>query len=69
MHEYGATLERFDDLPRADAVVAAVAHWKYEGLSVEDPYKKMAGRGALIDVETLYNEVALRGAGLRVWRL
>ena len=35
MHAYGATLERFHDLPRADAVVAAVAHWECKGLTVE----------------------------------
>jgi UDP-N-acetyl-D-galactosamine dehydrogenase len=30
MHEYGVKLEAWDDLPRADAIVAAVAHREYQ---------------------------------------
>jgi len=69
MHEYGVTLERFDDLPRADAVVAAVAHREYKALAMEDFARKLVKGGAFIDVKACYSEVALREAGLRVWRL
>jgi len=69
MHEYGVTLERFDDLPRADAMLAAVAHREYKGLAVEDFARKLVKGGAFMDVKACYSEVALREAGLRVWRL
>jgi len=69
MHEYGVTLERFDDLPRADAIVAAVAHREYKGLSVEDLGKKMVKGGAFIDVKAAFNMAAITGAGFRLWRL
>jgi hypothetical protein len=44
VHEYGVTLQRFDDLPRADAVVAAVAHREYKGLIDRGPGTQ-AGQG------------------------
>ena len=69
MHEYGVQLVSFDALPRADAVVAAVAHREYQALSVEDLGKKMVKGGAFIDVKAVFDEAALKAAGYRVWRL
>ena len=59
----------FDQLPRADAIVAAVAHREYAALSVEDLGRKMIKGGAFIDVKAAFDEAALKGAGHRVWRL
>ena len=58
-----------DDLPRADAVVAAVAHREFAALPVEDLGRKMVKGGAFIDVKAVFDEKALSGAGFRVWRL
>jgi UDP-N-acetyl-D-galactosamine dehydrogenase len=69
MHEYGVKLERFEDLPRADAVVAAVAHREYKSLSVEDLGKKMIKGGAFIDVKAAFDPAAITGAGYKLWRL
>jgi UDP-N-acetyl-D-galactosamine dehydrogenase len=69
MHEYGVALVGFDALPRADAVVAAVAHKEYAALSVEDLGRKMVKGGAFIDVKAAFDEAALKAAGYRVWRL
>ncbi len=69
MHEYGVRLHTWDDLPRADAVVAAVAHREYAALSVDDIARKLVKGGAFIDVKAGYDAVALQGAGFRVWRL
>ncbi|GMV45453.1 MAG: UDP-N-acetyl-D-galactosamine dehydrogenase [Pseudomonadota bacterium] len=69
MHEYGVALEPWDALPRADAIVAAVAHREYQGLSVEDLGRKMIKGGAFIDVKAAFDQAALAGAGYRVWRL
>jgi len=69
MHEYGVTLQRFDDLPRADAVVAAVAHREYKSLSVDDLGKKMVKGGAFIDVKAAFDAAAITGAGYKLWRL
>ena len=69
MHEYGVRLLPWDELPRADAVVAAVAHKEYAGLGVDDLGKKMVKGGAFIDVKAAFDAAALQDAGYRVWRL
>ena len=69
MHEYGVKLVPWDQLPRADAIVAAVSHNEYASLSMEDLGKKLVKGGAFIDVKAAFNQQALAGAGYRVWRL
>jgi UDP-N-acetyl-D-galactosamine dehydrogenase len=69
MHEYGVRLLSFDDLPRADAIVAAVAHKEYAELGVDDLGKKLVKGGAFIDVKARFDSAAITGAGYRLWRL
>jgi UDP-N-acetyl-D-galactosamine dehydrogenase len=69
MHEYGVPLLRWDDLPRADAIVAAVAHREYAALSVEDFSRKLVKGGAFIDVKAAFDAGAIKGAGYKLWRL
>ena len=69
MHEYGVPLLSWDELPRADAIVAAVAHREFAELSVEDFGKKLVKGGAFIDVKAAFDPAALKAAGYRVWRL
>jgi UDP-N-acetyl-D-glucosamine/UDP-N-acetyl-D-galactosamine dehydrogenase len=69
LHEYGVKLEAWDDLPRADAIVAAVAHREFMALSVEDLARKLVKGGAFIDVKACYDAPTLQAAGLRLWRL
>ena len=69
MHEYGVRLMPFDELPRADAIVAAVSHREYAALSVEDIGKKLTKGGAFIDVKAAFDSKALQDAGFRLWRL
>jgi UDP-N-acetyl-D-galactosamine dehydrogenase len=56
-------------LPRADAIVAAVAHREYAELSVEEMGKKLVKGGAFIDVKAAFDAGALKAAGYRLWRL
>ena len=69
LHEYGVKLSAWDDLPRADAIVAAVAHRQYQQLGVEDIGRKVVKSGCFIDVKSRFDAAALGAAGLRVWRL
>ncbi len=68
-HEYGVQLEHWDELPVADAIVAAVAHSEY----LEMPLPKLLGKltpgGVFSDVKSSYNPAALLEAGARLWRL
>ena len=69
MHEYGVRLFAWDELPRADAVVAAVSHQQLVSLSVEDIQRKMIRGGCFIDVKAVFDRQALEQAGIRVWRV
>ena len=69
LHEYGVQLHTWDDLPQADAVVAAVAHAEYAGIGVEALGRKLVPGGAFVDVKAAFNPVPLRAGGFRVWRL
>ena len=69
MHEYGVRLLDWADLPRADAIVAAVAHRGFRALGLEDFTRKLIKGGCVIDVKSGLDEKALRDAGLHVWRL
>jgi UDP-N-acetyl-D-galactosamine dehydrogenase len=69
MHEYGVRPVSWEELPRADAIVAAVAHREFRDLSVEDLCRKVIKGGSFVDVKALFDQAALRASGLRVWRL
>jgi UDP-N-acetyl-D-galactosamine dehydrogenase len=68
-NEYGVRLFGWDDLPRADAIVAAVAHRGFLALGVDDFSKKLIKGGAFIDVKAAFDAAQLASAGLAVWRL
>ncbi|MCZ8110164.1 MAG: nucleotide sugar dehydrogenase [Betaproteobacteria bacterium] len=69
VHEYGVPLTPWAELPRADAIVAAVAHREFMALTPEDFAKKLVKGGAFIDVKAIFDQQLLQAAGYRVWRL
>ena len=69
LHEYGVVLHRWEDLPRADAIVAAVAHKHYQALSVEEISRKVVKNGCFVDVKAGFDAAAFKAAGIAVWRL
>ena len=69
VREYGVPLLSWDDMPRADAVVAAVAHREFIALTVEDFDRKLVKGGAFIDVKAAFDRRAIEGAGYKLWRL
>ncbi|GHU06603.1 UDP-N-acetyl-D-galactosamine dehydrogenase [Betaproteobacteria bacterium] len=69
VHEYGVTLEKWEDLPRADAIIAAVAHNEYLGLPVAKLVDKLVPGGVFADVKAVHDQAALEAAGVVVWRL
>jgi len=68
-HEYGLQLEAWDDLPRADAIVVAVAHRQFVARPLANYYEKVVEGGCFIDVKSRFDMPALQQAGLTVWRL
>jgi len=69
MHEYGLALEGWSDLPRADAIVAAVSHKELVARPLSDLTSKLKDGGCFIDVKSRFDHAALREAGFSVWRL
>jgi UDP-N-acetyl-D-galactosamine dehydrogenase len=68
-HEYGLDLETWDTLPRAEAIVVAVAHQQFVMKPLSDYLAKVVERGCFIDVKSQFDMAALQRAGLTVWRL
>jgi UDP-N-acetyl-D-galactosamine dehydrogenase len=68
-HEYGLELETWDSLPRASALVVAVAHREFVTTPLADFTAKIVDGGCFIDVKCQFDLAALRKAGLTVWRL
>jgi UDP-N-acetyl-D-galactosamine dehydrogenase len=68
-HEYGVDLLPWERLPRAHAIVAAVAHRAFAQRSPADYAAKLHDGGLWIDVKCQGDAQALRALGVRVWRL
>lgn len=69
VHEYGVTLRNWADLPRSDALIAAVAHRQFKDRSTADFVAKMTPSAPFIDVKAAFDADAIRAAGPTVWRL
>ncbi|WP_227816444.1 nucleotide sugar dehydrogenase [Nitrogeniibacter aestuarii] len=68
-HEYGVSLVDWDALPKAGAIVAAVAHTEYARMSMDELTGKLEAGGVFVDVKSFYDREALAKTGARVWRL
>jgi UDP-N-acetyl-D-galactosamine dehydrogenase len=68
-HEYGVSLTPWDKLPRAAAIVAAVAHKEYAEMGVPQLAEKLQPKGVFADVKSFYEPAELEAAGATVWRL
>jgi UDP-N-acetyl-D-galactosamine dehydrogenase len=68
-HEYGIRLTRWEELPQAAAIVAAVAHDEYRNRPLDTLVSKLAPNGVYVDVKNRADAAALRARGIDVWRL
>ena len=68
-HEYGIELVEWDLLPRAAAIVAAVAHDDYRKRPLSDYLARLEPRGVVMDVKSMFDAAALRAEGVQTWRL
>ncbi|MDR0717005.1 MAG: nucleotide sugar dehydrogenase [Azoarcus sp.] len=69
MHEYGVTLSAWEALPRATAIIAAVAHDAYRQMPPARLLARLAPGGIFTDVKSCHDKAALEAAGAVVWRL
>lgn len=68
-HEYGVELQNWEALPKADALVVAVAHKQYLAMDKPKYCDKVVPGGTVIDVKSKLDSPGLESAGLVVWRL
>ncbi len=68
-HEYGVSLTAWDKLPKAGAIVAAVAHKEYAEMGVAKLCDKLVHNGVFTDVKSFYDPAEIAAAGATVWRL
>jgi UDP-N-acetyl-D-galactosamine dehydrogenase len=69
VHEYGVKLVEWERLPRASAIVGAVAHADFLARAPEAYAGKLSPRGLFVDVKSAHPAETLRALGLHVWRL
>jgi UDP-N-acetyl-D-galactosamine dehydrogenase len=68
-HEYGVDLVPWEHLPKANAMVAAVAHQAFRERPLDDFVAKLSSGGLFVDVKCQADAQAMRDRGLQVWRL
>ena len=67
--EYGIELKSWDALPRARAIVAAVAHSDFKRRPTDDYVTKLEQGGLYVDVKCQADAALFRSHGVNVWRL
>ena len=68
-HEYGVDLVSWEHLPKANAIVAAVAHKSLVERPLEDVLHKLCAGGLYVDVKCRADAKAYNARGIHVWRL
>ncbi|PTN12055.1 nucleotide sugar dehydrogenase [Nitrosomonas aestuarii] len=68
-NEYGITLESWENLPCAEAMIVAVSHVSFLTKTIPDIQAKIVENGCFIDVKSKFSQSVLQEAGLHVWRL
>ena len=69
MHEYGVKLTPWKELPRAHAIVAAVAHAEYKKIPIDEYVAGLEPGGLYVDVKCPADQAVLEARGIDVWRL
>ncbi len=68
-HEYGVELSEWATLPKAAAVVFAVAHDEFLSKSTDEMISMLRQGGVIIDVKSKADSAAFKAKGVDVWRL
>ncbi|MGZ5120789.1 MAG: nucleotide sugar dehydrogenase, partial [Burkholderiales bacterium] len=69
LHEYGVRLTSWDALPRAAAIVAAVAHRQFKARPTSEYVEKLLPSGVIADVKGQFDRALLARQQVTHWRL
>jgi len=67
--EYGVKLRKWDELPRASAVIIAVGHDQFRALTLDGLRPLMNDTALPVDVKGILDPSAVSAAGISYWRL
>lgn len=67
--EYGIELSSWDQLPQAEALIAAVSHRQYLDMPLGTLLEKLKPAGVFVDVKSNYDAREIVNHGHAVWRL
>lgn len=67
--EYDITLTPWEELPEADALIAAVSHRQYLDMPITELLTKLKPNGVFLDIKAAYPDVRSLNGQVRVWRL
>lgn len=68
-HECGIQLKKWENLPQADALVAAVSHTQYLEMPMTELLAKLKPLGVFVDVKSAYSAEDICANGKQLWRL
>jgi UDP-N-acetyl-D-glucosamine/UDP-N-acetyl-D-galactosamine dehydrogenase len=68
-HEYGVELTAWEDLPKAAAVVLAVAHEEYKNKTFAELAEKLQPKGVISDIKGVLDRNEVAAAGFKLFRL
>ena len=69
LHEYGVELVPWEKLPKAAAIVAAVAHREFRARPAADYLAKLQPNGVVADVKCQFDAGQFAKDGVTLWRL
>jgi UDP-N-acetyl-D-galactosamine dehydrogenase len=69
INHYDLSLATWEELPRAHALVAAVAHQAFRRRSLDELMEKLAPGALYVDIKCQADAAALKTRGVKVWRL
>ena len=69
LEEYDIQLLSWDELPCANAIVAAVSHDAFAQRGIDEVLSKLVPGGVYVDVKGKADRQAMRSRGIEVWRL
>jgi UDP-N-acetyl-D-galactosamine dehydrogenase len=68
-HAYDVSLTPLQDVPRCEAVIAAVAHTAFAGLDLAWLAGRTGAGAPFLDIKGAFDRTALARHGFTVWRL
>lgn len=67
--QYGIELKAWEELPQANAIIAAVCHSQYLDLPLSNVLSKLLPAGLFVDIKSAYPNQSIIDLGFSVWRL